>query len=369
MAQDENEYTSEFVGLVLLPAGASLSVSALLLLNFLALNPQLQAFIYHQISAFFALCDVLQTVAVLLEAPLLLGSRMCYFREHLFLCASFLKVVAVMFNTGLIYYVLRNSKVPQWRLVQVTLVGGAVVSALNMFFIVYYNAASMLCFDPAPMSFSPDHISSSEKRAFGFAYLAPICVSFIVIIVMLVKTYIRLNTVFNASLRHLVNRLVPYPLIFCLALLPSSLFQIVYIVTGGTRIQFLKQLALVGIHISGALFGLFYLYVHIVEVKKSRESRSRQGTATNSSSRSRDISWTASSHSNTSGVRQSETFASEQEMMSSYHRDSAAFVSFSHKMSLSESNAFPVAAASVGGDTMAVTDPTSAVLNKLQDHR
>jgi hypothetical protein len=125
----------------------------------------------------------------------------------------------------------------------------------------------------------------------------------------------------------------------------------------------------VGIHISGALFGLFYLYVHIVEVKKSRESRSRQGTATNSSSRSRDISWTASSHSNTSGVRQSETFASEQEMMSSYHRDSAAFVSFSHKMSLSESNAFPVAAASVGGDTMAVTDPTSAVLNKLQDHR
>jgi len=322
MNEQPIDYTPEFFWCILLPSGLSLTVSLFVLLNFFVLNRHLQSFIYHQISTFFALCDVVSALARLLEAPLFLGTEHCLLREHVFLAASFMKVVAVMFNSCLIYYVLHTSSVPSIKAIQLVVLVTSLACVVNIFCMAFYNSANLMCYDSDPVSFSPNHVSHSEFTAFLLTYIAPICLSFIVIIALLIMTYVRLHTVFNAALRHLLYRLLPYPIIFCLAFLPSFFFQLVYMTANGKRLTFLKWLGLVGSNISGALFGLFYLYIHISEVKSSSEpSKHKVNNGAGSADtrgehiRHSHVSWTLkSSRSNPSSTMRSETIASEREL-------------------------------------------------------
>lgn len=108
-----------------------------------------------------------------------------------------MKVMAVLLNTCLIYYVLVTSSVPSVRSVAAVVAVVLTLSSVSIFCMVYYNAANILCFDPVRGTFSPNDISDSELRSFTWNYWVPIAVSFVVIIVLLIKSYIRLHTVFK----------------------------------------------------------------------------------------------------------------------------------------------------------------------------
>ena len=297
MSEEEEihqEFTNEYVYCVLLPTCLSITVSTIIFLNFCVVSTHLRAFIYHQISTVFALCDIISSTGTLLGAPNLLDTSRCTLRENLFLCGSFMKVVAVTFNTCLIYYVLSTSIVPSVKSVGMVASVWLLLSALCMFFITHFNAARVLCFDPVAGSFSPSDVKQSELRAFSWAYFIPITVFFLVIITLLIMTYVRLHKVFNSALLHLVQRLLPYPLIFCLAYLPACLFQVIHFTTNGKRILFLKRLGLVGINMSGAAFGAFYLYVHISDIGAESRPLLNNGQGNSHSSDGKNLSWTNS---------------------------------------------------------------------------
>ena len=296
MTEEENEveYTNEFIFCILIPSALSLVVSTLIVFNFLFVSTHFQTFIYHQISAFFALCDIITSVATLLAVPHLLNTDHCMMRMNMFLCGSFMKVMAVTFNTCLIYFVIATSSVPTIKAIGASVSVCLLISALFMFCIVYFNGAAILCFEPVVGSFHPDDVSESELRAFAWAYYFPVSVSFLIVITLLVMTYLRLQNAFNSALLYLVHRLIPYPLIFCGAYIPLFLFQLINFLSDGKRVLFLRCFGLIGMNISGAAFGMFYLYVFIKNVSKSNDDGSLL-TGGSSSSRRCDLSWTTGS--------------------------------------------------------------------------
>ena len=105
-----------------------------------------------------------------------------------------MKVMAVLFNTCLLYHVLVTSSVPSVQKVSVVIVVVLFFSSISIFCMVYYNAANLLCFDPVDGSFSPNDVSASELRSFLWNdYMVPIAVSFVLIIGLLIRIAFRLH--------------------------------------------------------------------------------------------------------------------------------------------------------------------------------
>ena len=208
--------------------------------------------------------------------------------------------MAVVFNTCLIYYVISQAAVPLIKSIKIIIMIFLLFSGLIMFCIVHYEAGQVMCYDPEAASFSPEDVKKSELNAFAWAYFLPVSISFFIVLSLLIMTWCRLQRSFNAALLYLVQRLIPYPLIFCLAYIPFFLFQIIILLTGGKRIYFLKGLGLVGVNISGAAFGVFYLRVHLKSLQQDNsESNPINSADTNTSHPSirRDLSWTNSTKS------------------------------------------------------------------------
>lgn len=77
-------------------------------------------------------------------------------------------------------------------------------------------------------------------------------------------TSIRLRKMFNAALMKLLMRLIPGPIIFSAALVPSVIFQTIEVTTGN-EVNAVKRVALFCINISGALYAMFYFYACLVD--------------------------------------------------------------------------------------------------------
>ena len=293
------DFTYEYIFCILIPASLSLAVSTIIVINFLLISTHFQSFIYHQISAFFAFCDIVSHVGVILGAPNLFNTKHCMLRENLFLCGSYMKVLAVAFNTCLIYYVIAYSAVPSMKSVRTVVLLWLLLSGICIFCIIYYRAAQVLCYDPVAGSFSPDDVSATELRAFSWAYFFPISLSFFAVVTLLIMTYRRLQTTFNSAMLFLVQRLIPYPLIFCFSYVPIFLFQLINFLAGGRRVFFFKRLGLFGMSVSGAAFGICYIYIHMKGVRTNSESSQlRTGVTSDGSDRPnlrRELSWTNSS--------------------------------------------------------------------------
>ena len=105
-----------------------------------------------------------------------------------------------------------------------------------------------------------------QNAAYGFIllYLAPIGFCFFATVGLIVHTTIRLRNMFNAALMKLLMRLIPGPIIFSVALVPSVIFQTIEVTTGDDT-DIVKKCALIGINISGALYAMFYFYGCLVD--------------------------------------------------------------------------------------------------------
>lgn len=100
--------------------------------------------------------------------------------------------------------------------------------------------------------------------AFVFLYLLPIGFSFFTIVCLIIHIAIRLRTIFNAALLKLLIRLIPGPVIFAFAMVPSLTFQIIRVSTGEKPLV-VKKFALLGINISGALYVVFYVWACLMD--------------------------------------------------------------------------------------------------------
>lgn len=116
-----------------------------------------------------------------------------------------------------------------------------------------------LCSDPTAGNFRLSSVDRNSAAAFTFAYLGPIVFCFFLNIILIINTALRLRTMFNSALMKLLVRLLPGPIIFSLALLPSSMFQAVVFIHDKEN-YILKVLALLGMNLSGALYACFYFY-------------------------------------------------------------------------------------------------------------
>ena len=149
MAEEpEQDYSSEYVFFILLPALVSLLVSSLLLINFFFVSKHLQSFMYHQLSATLALFDVVQQIGTALGAPFLLGaaSDTCDIREYLFLFGSFCKTLTVLFISGTISYVIHYSAVPTQTIMRRSTIALACFSVICFISMVLLEISGRSCF-------------------------------------------------------------------------------------------------------------------------------------------------------------------------------------------------------------------------------
>jgi hypothetical protein len=314
---NQQEYTAEFVTCVLIPASLSFTMSVLMLTNFFIISRNLQSFIYHQISACFAIFDIIQTTGSLLGSPaFLLNVDYCLIRNNLFLCGSFMKVMIVLFDSCLIYYVIFTSTVPTFKSVSIVVLVGIIFCLICLFFMIFYKGAEVLCTDPVEITFLPHNTTTSESLAFFLPYVALIIFSFSIIVGLLVRTFIRLQSVFNSALLQLLHRPLLCPLIFCVAFLPSIIYQVINMVSNGRNgyILFLQRVGVFGVNLTGALYGYFYVYSHISDARHRDEPISNDD---NNDYVQGHLSWTNDSNPSSPG---SETITSlcDEEQQNNY---------------------------------------------------
>lgn len=126
------------------------------------------------------------------------------------------------------------------------------------------NTSAALCFDPTAGNFDMNHVEKRSAAGFMFLYLAPIAFGFIATVSLIIHTFVRLKTMFNSAMLKMLMRLIPGPIIFCLALVPSVAFEVIEMFTDQES-GVAKKCALLGINFSGALFALIYFYSCLVD--------------------------------------------------------------------------------------------------------
>lgn len=116
-----------------------------------------------------------------------------------------------------------------------------------------------LCSDPTAGNFHHKSVDRHSSTSFSALYVCPLVFCFFLNLILILNTASRLKSMFNSALMKLLVRLLPGPVIFSLALLPSSIFQLVVYISGHEN-YILKVLALLGMNLSGALYAGFYFY-------------------------------------------------------------------------------------------------------------
>lgn len=258
---EEQPYDTKFVFFIFIPAICSLVTSSLLLINFVFISKHLQSYLYHKMSATLALFDVIQQIGTFLSAPFLLSADAdkCAYREYLFLFGSFSKTLTVLFISGTISYVIHYSKVPSDKAMRRAIAVLGVFTAVCFVLLPVYGAQATLCKNSAAGNFHLNSVDRDSRIAFSAAYLGPIMVSYALTVLLIGHTALRLRTMFNSALMKLLVRLLPGPIIFSLAILPSAMFQTGVLIRDKES-QVLKVLALLGMNLSGAIYACFYLY-------------------------------------------------------------------------------------------------------------
>mmetsp|Transcript_13498 Transcript_13498/g.22174 ORF Transcript_13498/g.22174 Transcript_13498/m.22174 type:complete len:240 (+) Transcript_13498:450-1169(+) len=149
------------------------------------------------------------------------------------------------------------------------------------------NTSATLCYDPTAGNFDINAVSRRASFGFVLLYLTPIGFCFFATVVLLTHTVWRLRTIFNSALLKLLMRLIPGPVIFALALVPSVVFQTVEVTTG-VEMAAAKKSALLGMNSSGALFACFYFYACVVDKSLSGGNDNRSNSCRSKES---ELSW------------------------------------------------------------------------------
>jgi hypothetical protein len=158
--------------------------------------------------------------------------------------------------------------------------------------------SASLCYDPTAGNFDINHVKKESAASFVFLYMMPIAISFFATCFLIMHTSLRLQKMFNAALLKLLMRLIPGPIIFSLALVPSVVFQVIEVTTGNNT-GIVKKISLLGVNFSGALYALFYFYACLVDNSMYTTTSARNGTRAraiengNRNSQIGMVSWTS----------------------------------------------------------------------------
>lgn len=258
---------------------------------------------YHHLSAAFAVADIIQTLSWIIGPKFDEPFVQCSIQEYMFQFGSLGKTLVMAVISWSVWEMLRTMKPfavsPRFAICSV--IGVSILVSIS----IAAKTSSVVCGNDADSIDlgSNGNGSHLSRSVYIFAFIVPIIICAVVNIVFTVVCAVIAFRVRPSMMMTFLRPLLPYPIIFSLALAPAFTY-LIYVVATGQENASLEALAGLGISCCGIFYALAYfsqLRESAIILKSSNNNRpalvkSRFGSNTEFFSVSLNNTVSSSSH-------------------------------------------------------------------------